>query len=218
MDGMAGLAPKGTDAAHPAGQYGAIAKLFHWVTLGLMLMALPLGFVIQHVKDDSKMAFYALHESAGLTILFVALARLAWRWLSPPPSLPNEMPKLLRTASSAVHHALYALLIIQPLLGFMTTNAWGFPMQGATAYLGFIEFPKFMEAWESLAKGGADCAACGRRGVSPRHQARWHADADDLNRIGPGDPRWPWSILFQPVSGGGDRHAIGTATREGLNP
>ena len=152
MDSMAGLAPKGTDAAHPAGQYGAIAKLFHWVTLGLMLVALPLGFVIQHVKDASKMGFYALHESAGLTILFVALARLAWRRLSPPPSLPHDMPKLMRTTSTAVHHALYALLILQPLLGFLATNAWGFPMQGATAYLGFIELPKFMEAWEGLAK------------------------------------------------------------------
>jgi cytochrome b561 len=152
MDSMAALPPKGMDAAHPAGQYGAIAKLFHWVTLGLILVALPLGFVIQHVKDDSKMAFYALHESAGLTILFVALARLAWRWLSPPPSQPNDMPKLLRTASTAVHHALYGLLILQPILGFLATNAWGFPMRGATAYLGFIEFPKFMEAWESLAK------------------------------------------------------------------
>jgi cytochrome b561 len=152
MDGMAALPPKGTDAAHPAGQYGAIAKLFHWVTLGLMLVALPLGFVIQHVKDASKMGFYALHESAGLTILFVALARLAWRRLSPPPSLPHDMPKLMRTTSTAVHHALYALLILQPLLGFLATNAWGFPMQGATAYLGFIELPKFMEAWEGLAK------------------------------------------------------------------
>jgi cytochrome b561 len=152
MDTMAGLAPKGMDAAHPAGQYGAIAKLFHWVTLGLMLVALPLGFVIQHVKDDSKMGFYALHESAGLTILFVALARLAWRWFSPPPSQRNDMPKMLRTASAAVHHALYGMLILQPILGFMATNAWGFPMRGATAYLGFIEFPKFMEAWESLAK------------------------------------------------------------------
>jgi cytochrome b561 len=152
MDSIAGLAPKGTDAAHPAGQYGAIAKLFHWVTLGLMLVALPLGFVIQHVKDDSKMGFYALHESVGLTILFVALARLAWRWLSPPPSPPNDMPKLLRTASTAVHHSLYGLLILQPVFGFLATNAWGFPMRGATAYLGFIEFPKFMEAWEGLAK------------------------------------------------------------------
>jgi cytochrome b561 len=152
MDGMAGLPPKGTDAAHPAGQYGAISKLFHWVTLSLMLVALPLGFVIQHVKDASKMGFYALHESAGLTILFVVLARLAWRWLSPPPSQPSDMPKLFRVASTAVHHSLYGLLILQPILGFMATNAWGFPMRGATAYLGFIEFPKFMEAWESLAK------------------------------------------------------------------
>jgi len=152
MDGMAALPPKGADAAHPAGQYGAIAKLFHWVTLGLMLVALPLGFVIQHVKDASKMGFYALHESAGLTILFVALARLAWRRLSPPPSLPHDMPKLMRTTSTAVHHALYALLILQPSLGFLATNAWGFPMRGATAYLGFIELPKFMEAWEGLAK------------------------------------------------------------------
>jgi cytochrome b561 len=62
------------------------------------------------------------------------------------------MPKLMRTTSTAVHHALYALLILQPLLGFLATNAWGFPMQGATAYLGFIEMPKFMEAWEGLAK------------------------------------------------------------------
>jgi cytochrome b561 len=152
MDSMTGLAPKGMDAAHPAGQYGAIAKLFHWVTLGLMLLALPLGFVIQHVKDDSKMGFYALHESAGLTILFVALARLAWRWLSPPPSQPSDMPKLFRVASTAVHHSLYGMLILQPIFGFLATNAWGFPMRGATAYLGFIEFPKFMEEWESLAK------------------------------------------------------------------
>jgi cytochrome b561 len=98
------------------------------------------------------MGFYALHESAGLTILFVALARLAWRWFSPPPSPPNDMPKMLRTTSTAVHHALYGLLILQPVFGFLATNAWGFPMRGATAYLGFIEFPKFMEAWEGLAK------------------------------------------------------------------
>ena len=57
MDGMAGLAPKGTDAAHPAGQYGAIAKLFHWVTLGLMLMALPL---------------VPMHESCPVTPVFSA--------------------------------------------------------------------------------------------------------------------------------------------------
>ncbi len=130
-----------TDAAHPHGQYSTVAKLFHWVTVVLMLIALTFGFVIKYIKDEPKMVFYAIHESAGLTILMVAIARLAWRWLSPPPPLHESIPAHMRLAATVVHHALYAILIIQPLLGFFATNAWGFPVQGETAYLGFIDIP-----------------------------------------------------------------------------
>jgi cytochrome b561 len=140
-----------TDALHPDGQYGTIAKLFHWTTVVLIAVALPLGFVIGHVKDESKMAFYAIHESAGLTILLVAILRLVWRRVSPPPALPAHVPVPMRKVAAAVHHALYALLILQPILGFLATNAWGFPLQGQTAYLGFIDLPKYMEANVGLA-------------------------------------------------------------------
>ena len=57
----------------------------------------------------------------------------------------------MRAAAAAVHHALYALLILQPLMGFLATNAWGFPMRDQTAYLGVIHLPKFMETSEGLA-------------------------------------------------------------------
>jgi cytochrome b561 len=57
----------------------------------------------------------------------------------------------MRKAAAGVHHAFYALLILQPILGFFATNAWGFPLQGATAYLGFINLPKFMATNEALA-------------------------------------------------------------------
>lgn len=140
-------------AAEPG--YTTGAKWFHWITTTLILIALPTGFVIQYIsdKDDGvhKMAFYAIHESAGLTILLVALARLAWRLRNPPPPLPDRIPRLLQKAAAGVHHAFYALLILQPILGFLATNAWGFPLQGQTAYLGFIELPKFMETNEALA-------------------------------------------------------------------
>ena len=131
--------------------YNSMAKWFHWVTVALIAVALPVGFVIQHIKDADKMAFYAIHESAGLTILIVALARLAWRLRNPPPPLPPSIPMPLQKASAAVHHLLYALLILQPILGFVATNAWGFPLRGETAYLGFIDLPKFMETNEPLA-------------------------------------------------------------------
>lgn len=140
-----------TAAAAPPPAYGTVSKWFHWVTVALMAIALPVGFVIQHIKDDHKMPFYAIHESAGLTILLVALARLAWRLRHPAPPLPDRVPPVLRRTASAVHHALYALLILQPILGFFMTNAWGFPLRGQTAYLGFIQFPKFMETDKDLA-------------------------------------------------------------------
>jgi cytochrome b561 len=98
------------------------------------------------------MVFYAIHESAGLTILLVAIVRLAWRRMSPPPPLPDHIPAPMRKGAAAVHHALYALLILQPIIGFVATNAWGFPMQGATAYLGLIDIPAVIGETPWLAK------------------------------------------------------------------
>ena len=69
---------------HPDGSYSAVAKIFHWVTVPLLVAALTTGIFIGHVADASKMMFYAIHESLGLTMLFVAIARLAWRRISPP--------------------------------------------------------------------------------------------------------------------------------------
>ncbi len=142
---------KGQDALHPDGQYSALAKWFHWLTVPLLFGALATGPVIRFMKDDAKMPFYALHESLGLLVLGLALARLAWRGISRPPALPAHLPPAMRRAASGAHHALYAALILQPLLGFLTTNAYGFPMQGQTAFLGFIDLPKFMEAAPGLA-------------------------------------------------------------------
>lgn len=135
----------------PDGSYSAIAKIFHWVTVPLIVLALLSGVTIAHVKDASKFGFYAIHESLGLILLILALARLAWRAANPPPPLPDHLPAPMRRVAAATHHALYAALVLQPLLGFFTTNAFGFPMQGATAFLGFIDLPKFMDAWEGLA-------------------------------------------------------------------
>jgi len=156
MDASNTVLLRGQDAAHPDGQYGTVAKWFHWITVGLIAIALPTGFVLEHITDANdgatKMGFYAIHESAGLTILICAIARLAWRAMNPPPAYPDHLPPLMRAAAAGTHHALYALLILQPLLGFFATNAWGFPLQGQTAYLGFIDLPKFMDTWEGLAK------------------------------------------------------------------
>jgi len=134
------------------------AKWFHWITVVLLAVALSFGFMLSILaggfKDEftaTKFAMYAIHESAGLTLFFVAVLRLVWRLINRPPPLPETVPAPMRAAAAAVHHTLYATLILHPILGFMATNAQGFPMAGSTAYLGFIDLPKFMEANGPLA-------------------------------------------------------------------
>jgi cytochrome b561 len=149
-----------------------VAKWLHWITAALIGIALPVGFAIKYfttpeeamlkagdaaaaaymaTANSIKYGVYAIHESAGLTIFIVVVLRLLWRLTHPAPPLPDSIPALQRRAAAAVHHTLYALLLLQSALGFVATNAWGFPMRDDTAYLGFIQLPKFMEANSDLA-------------------------------------------------------------------
>ena len=140
------------DAVHPDGQYSQGSKWFHWLTVPPLALLLLSGLTIRFITDEQKMRFYTLHESLGLLMLMLASARLAWRLTHTPPPLSDDIPQVIRHGAGAVHTLLYAALIVQPLLGFFTTNAYGFPQQGATAFLGFIDLPKFMEAAPHLAR------------------------------------------------------------------
>jgi cytochrome b561 len=141
----------GRDTMHPDGQYSAPAKWFHWLTVPLLVLSITSGLVIKFIEEKYKFNFYVLHESTGLIILTLASARLGWRLYCPPPPHPAHLPPSLQITASVVHHTLYAILIMQPILGFFATNAFGFPLRGPTAFLGFIDLPKFMEANELLA-------------------------------------------------------------------
>jgi cytochrome b561 len=108
-------------------RYNPVARLLHWTVAVLVLAAWPLGMVIKFVKEDVKLTFYLLHESLGFLILWVMLARLAIRLLIPPPPEP-PMPALFVHTARIVHILLYAALLIQPIFGFLATNAFGFPL------------------------------------------------------------------------------------------
>ncbi len=136
---------------HPDGEYSRGAKWFHWLTVPMLAIGLLSGLTIRFVNDEARMAAYTVHESLGLLLLIVSAARLAWRLTHQPPPMASGISALERAGANAVHTLLYVLLIVQPLLGFFTTNALGFPQRDATAFLGFINLPKFMDAAPDLA-------------------------------------------------------------------
>jgi cytochrome b561 len=55
----------------------------------------------------------------------VTLTRLVWRQFSRFPNWPADMPQLMRFAAHWSEYALYTLLLVQPILGLLHTNAHG---------------------------------------------------------------------------------------------
>jgi cytochrome b561 len=60
------------------------------------------------------------HAIVGLLLWFALIARLWWRSQHRPPDLPAHVGVLSRRLSSPVHLAMYALMFITPVLGFVT--------------------------------------------------------------------------------------------------
>jgi cytochrome b561 len=101
-------------------------RLMHWVTAGLMLCVFVLAFSIDLATSRAThTAFLQLHRSVGLTVWIVTLFRLSWRHVAKYPDWPSDMSQAMRIAATASEYALYALLLAQPILGILQTNAHG---------------------------------------------------------------------------------------------
>jgi cytochrome b561 len=130
--GQAICANGGTMSASSYAQpstYTPIARLLHWLTAVLVLTLIVVGIVMANMEDGpTKNFLYNLHRSTGALVLVLVLVRLIYRLTHPVPPLPADMPGILKLAARANHWAFYALLIIQPLLGWIATSAYRAPI------------------------------------------------------------------------------------------
>jgi cytochrome b561 len=110
-------------------RYGAVAQSLHWLIAALVLMMFGLGwYMVRLPLGQQKFDLYQLHKWFGITIFALALLRLLWRLRHPAPPLPSTMPAWERAAARASHALLYTLLLVQPLIGFLQSNAANFPV------------------------------------------------------------------------------------------
>jgi cytochrome b561 len=110
----------------PADRYDRILTAVHWLTL--LLIAAVYGAVwASHAVGTREQStlLVQLHRSIGVTIFALTLFRLVWRWNARTPPLPAELPLFQKLAARVTEYALYVLLLFQPALGLLNTNARG---------------------------------------------------------------------------------------------
>lgn len=108
--------------------YHPLLKALHWLVAVLVFAVWPLGFLQMLVKSDVYGDVNFWHVSLGFTLFWLMLARLCVRFLAETPARPADILAWQASLAALNHWLLYLALICQPILGFLTTNAQGFPL------------------------------------------------------------------------------------------
>ena len=121
--------------------YTVTARVLHWLMAVLILIQAPLGIIIANVEMGAWGGWgdtlYNLHKSIGATLIPLVLIRLIWRLTHPPLPLPEDIPASQRRIAELMHWTLYALLIIQGMIGWIATSAYPAPVP----VFGLFELP-----------------------------------------------------------------------------
>jgi cytochrome b561 len=110
-------------------RYGLVAQAFHWSTVvlvGTAYLVSP-GGSEQRVYSIASDFTRHFHETTGILIFAIVLARILWRTIDAAPEAPPMEPWMKYSAKLA-HVALYALLIALPLTAIVGAWLEGHPL------------------------------------------------------------------------------------------
>jgi len=111
-------------------RYGAISIALHWFTL-LLLVAVYACMDLNESfpkGSDARSLLKTWHYMLGLSVLVLVALRFAANLFGPVPRIEPLPPAWQRLAARSTHVALYALMIVMPLLGWLILSANGKPI------------------------------------------------------------------------------------------
>lgn len=110
-----------------ATRYSGTVRWIHWLTV-LAIVAAYL-FVDLGDDEDNKEASPSLmmqgHYLAGLAVLALLIPRILFRLTSTTPPIVPAPRAIVILAARVLHLALYAFLLVQPILGILQVNYAG---------------------------------------------------------------------------------------------
>ncbi|PZU28172.1 MAG: cytochrome B [Stenotrophomonas sp.] len=126
-----------------SGSYTATAKLLHWLMAAMWITAAALGvaavYLRAYVNTDHSVTFW--HKAIASALLFLLVARVAWRVFHHPPEMPDSMSAYMRRLAHMGHVALYAVaLLALPMSGWVWSSVADKPIM----VLGVLQLPPLM--------------------------------------------------------------------------
>jgi len=154
--------------------YGSVSMLLHWLTAAAFIAAYVIAYYVIWIVDpetsvkpplfglapdgDRVVPILNLHWVLGISIGFLVLPRLLWRMFGTSPrALGGSNAETV--AADVAHWALYALLIVMPLSGYMNTydptdfGLFVIPAFKDTSFFAWVS-STFGVSWPDVGGGG----------------------------------------------------------------
>ena len=153
-------------------RFGGIAIALHWLVALAVIGLFALGWWMTELTYYSP--WYQLapwwHKSIGLTLAMIVLARIAWRFISPPPKPLETHTQTEVKIAKVAHLLLYLLLLVTFISGYLISTADGRPIE----VFGLFEVPATLtsiENQEDIAGWVHWIVACVLMGLAGLHAA-----------------------------------------------
>ena len=99
-------------------EYGSISKIFHWLSAAVLLFQIPIGFYLVDLDfDEKRLTVESIHVLLGLSIFYLTILRLVYKFLSPTPPLTNSLFPGQRLIAKLNHVFLYLTIFIITISG-----------------------------------------------------------------------------------------------------
>ena len=100
--------------------YGLLAKLFHWVTLIVLIIQVPFGFYLVGMEfSDRRIDLENIHILIGISIFYFVLIRLIWKMINPRPKKWKEFFSGQNLIASFNHFLLYLSIFAISISGVL---------------------------------------------------------------------------------------------------
>ena len=122
--------------------YSSTARAYHWIVVALIAIQAPVGLYMVYrggtlnIWDATTNNLYSTHKLVGVIILLFVLLRLGYRLTAGAPHPEPTLEPWQRSVSEIVHWAIYLLLLVVPILGYI-----GVSMYPALTIFGAFNLP-----------------------------------------------------------------------------
>jgi cytochrome b561 len=106
--------------------YGLISKLLHWVIALAIFAQIGIALCMEYLSGPVVAKLYFVHKSIGLTMVFLSVIWLVWRFTQKKPPYLAGMSRWQKWLATCVHDLMSALVFIMAFSGWFMSTASGY--------------------------------------------------------------------------------------------